>query len=81
MGFGEWNEKRKRENMIRDRTEKANETRRYKKQSYEIDWGCVNCRGTGSARVPDGLNAEAWLSQQSCPNCKNNGTLVPNYED
>ena len=92
MGFGEWNENRKREKMIReekekrgkmirDRTEKANATREAKKVTYEMDWGCMNCRRKGTIRIPDGYNAEAWLSQQSCPNCKNNGSLVPNYED
>ena len=79
MGFGEWNENRKRQNMIRERTEKANETRAYKKVSYQINWACRNCHKMGTTRVPEGVNAEGFLDSQICPNCKNSGTLVPNY--
>jgi len=79
MGFGEWNDERKRQNMIRERTEKASETRAYKKVSYPINWGCTNCRKIGTDRIPEGVIAEEYLHSVQCPYCKNSGTLVPNY--
>jgi len=81
MGLGEWNERRRREKMIRERTEKANATRDYKKISYDLEYGCVNCNQGGSVRIPQGSMAKEWLSRQTCPRCKNPGTLIPLYDE
>ncbi len=76
MGLGDYMEKRRKENAIRDRTEKARQTREYNKNAYDMPVRCLQCNNTFTFKLPKGTSAESILDGERCPNC-GNANLAP----
>ena len=76
MGLGDYLEKRRKENAIRDRTEKARQTREYNKNAYDMPVQCRQWGATFRYKLPKGTSAEAMLNGQRCDDC-GNVALVP----